>query len=345
MLRAPVLHRLLVALALVATPLSGGCKTGPKLQKIEAPAAGITLRYDLAPGQTYVGHVRRSESVRDISGQSMTRSINFDITLTVRGKDDQRGGNLVVARFANVDLKWQLPPGLPFSLSDFTNRAKAQLQGMEVDFNVDDRGKVLFMPEVPEGAEELGLVISQVLDTLETAFLTAPEGPIKPGQSWTDEKKRGRKGKLGKYVEGSVTTTVDGLYRAEDGEEIAKLVITQTETALTTTKSGSHETKRQSKATSFFSTSGNYLKSTSDDTTDFDPGESTTFTKLSVEWSKTPRQGSPAPAPETQAITDPCNPDYVGDQECPGAESQSISDPCHPDYVGGEECKEAAPAP
>ena len=338
MLRDLARNRLFVAL-LLAAPVVVGCKSGPKLEKIAAPAGGIVLRYDLTPGQSYTGRVRHSETVRDISGQSMNRSLNFDVTLVVRGKDEARGGIQVVGRFTNVDLRWQLPAGLPFSLSDFTNDAKAKLQGMEVTFNVDDRGKILYMPEVPEGAKELGLVISKALDTLETAFLTLPERALQPGETWTDEKRRGRKGKLGKYIEGSVTTKVDGYYRGEGGEEIAKLVVTQTETAVTTATSGSHETKRQGKATSFFSTSGGYLKSTVDETQDFDPGESTTFTKLIVEWSKTPRSAAPPPPPEEQAIADPCDPDYVGAEECPGAQSQAITDPFDPDYVGAEECK------
>lgn len=311
------------------------------MTRIEAPADGIKLSYDLAPGQSYTGSVRRSETVRDLSGQSMTRSINFDINLTVRGKDDKRGGNLVIARFSNVDLKWALPAALPISLSDFTSKAKQQLQGMEVDFNVDDTGKIVYMPEIPEGADaQLALVIKQALDTLETAFVPVPARPLRPSESWTDEKKRGRKGKLGKYVEGSITTKVEGLYRDPESEEIAKLVIEETETALTTTKSGSHETKKQGKSTSFFSTTRSYLIRTTSEHTEFDPGESTTFSKLTVEWSKAPRAA--AAAGELQSISDPCDPDYVGGEEC-GAGAPTITDPCDPDYVGEAECA-GAPA-
>ena len=50
-----------------------------------------------------------------------------------------------------------------------------------------------------------------------------------------------------------------------------------------------------------------------------------------------------APPVEEQSITDPCNPDYVGPEECKdGSEQQAITDPCDPDYVGPEECKEDA---
>jgi len=310
------------------------------MTKIEAPSEGITLSYDLAIGQTYSGHVRRSETVRDaLSGSSTTRSISFDVNLVVVGPAEG-GGNKVVATFTNVDLNWSLPAGIPLSLTEFTSSAKQALQGLQVDFHVGNDGQVLYRPPMPDSiSPQLGIVLKGVLDVLETAFLTVPERPLQIGESWSDEKKRGREGKLGVYMTGSVTTKVAGLFRNEAGEEIAKLEIGDKERAVTTTKEGSHENKKEGKTTSLFSTSGSYLVSTKGEITEFDTGNSTTFVKIQVDWDKGERRAV-APTPqEVQSIVDPCDPDYVGGEECaPAGETQSINDPCDPDYVGAEEC-------
>ncbi|MCA9662868.1 MAG: hypothetical protein KC486_31300 [Myxococcales bacterium] len=345
------LRAALVALVLAGATLSG-CASGPKMTKIEAPAEGLTLRYDLTPGQTYAGHVRRSEHVRDtLSGTSMTRSISFDINLVVAGPDAENGGHKVMARFSNVDLRWSLPPGTPFSIAEFTNSAKAALQGLEVDLSVDSNGKVLYVPPLPTNIDFfLTQVLQGVLDVLETAFLTVPERPLKIGESWSDEKKRGREGKLGLYMTGEVKTTVEGFFRTESGEEVVRLAITDNERAVTTTKEGSHENKKEGKTTSHFSTSGDYLVSTKGEITEFDPGKSTTIVKLEVTWEKGQSLASvaaqaAAASEETQSITDPCDDDYVGGEECvEGGEVQSITDPCDDDYVGAEECVEGGAA-
>ena len=337
------LRAALFALALAGVA-GGGCSSGPKLTKIEAPAEGVSLGYDLQPGQTYSGHVRRSETVRDaLSGSSMTRSLAFDVDLTVAGPVES-GGNKVIARFKNIDLRWSLPAGAPFSLSEFTNSATTALKGLEVDFHVGNDGKVLYRPPMPDSIPmELRIVLTGVLDVLETAFLTVPERPLQIGESWDDEKKRGREGKLGVYMTGTVTTKVAGLFRNEKEEEIAKLEITEKERAVTTTKEGSHENKKEGKTTSLFSTSGSYLVSTKGEITEFDTGNSTTFVKINVDWAKGERLAVAAATPsedrEVQSINDPCDADYVGGEDCvPEGEIQSIADPCDPDYVGPDEC-------
>jgi len=344
-----IVRPLRVALvALVLAGVAGGaCSSGPKMTKIDAPAEGIRLSYDLQAGQTYSGHVRRSETVRDaLSGSSMTRSIAFDVDLTVVGPAEGEG-NKVIARFKNIDLNWSLPAGTPFSLSEFTNSAKTALQGLEVDFHVGNDGKVLYRPPIPDSIPmEMRIVLTGVLDVLETAFLTVPERPLQIGETWDDEKKRGREGKLGLYTTGTVTTKVAGLFRDEQEEEIAKLEVSQKELSITTTKEGSHENKKEGKTTSLFSTSGSYLVSTKGEITEFDTGNSTTFIKISVDWTKGERLAvstARADNREVQSINDPCDPDYVGAEDCVSAdEVQSIADPCDPDYVGPDECSPPA---
>ncbi|HGG57546.1 MAG TPA: hypothetical protein ENK31_07105 [Nannocystis exedens] len=145
---------------------------------------------------------------------------------------------------------------------------------------------------------------------------------------------------------GTVTTEVDGFFRTEAGEEVARLRIKDTERSVTTTKQGSHENKKEGQSTSLFSTTGSYLVSTKGESTEFDTGNSTTFVKINVDWKKGARAAAPKPQVQVQSISDPCDPDYVGTEECvPETQVQSISDPCDPDYVGTEECVPASDPP
>jgi hypothetical protein len=323
-------RRLLVVVALVAAP---GLACGPKtaMQKLEAPAAGVTLGYDFTPGQVYRGNVRRSETVRGATGGSLSRGFSFDVTLLIKGPDSQRGGNLVTARYSNVNIRWGLPPGAPISVGELVAQATSQLQGMEVDFNVDDTGKVVHMPELPpDMSEDLRFVVQESLDTLETAFLPVPARPLKSGDTWKDERKRGRQGKLGRYVEAVVTTKVDGFYRADRGDELTKLVISETETEVTTAKTGSHEVKKEKSTEALFAHASRYLFAFTSEQTTFDPGNATTFAKLEVKWTKDTAPAAAQPVKQTQDIDDPCHPDYVGGEECQPAAPPAEGNPAAP---------------
>lgn len=343
----------LLAASLLALPLAQGCDSGPKLAKLETPAAGVTLAYDLAPGQVYNGRIHRSEVINSRAGGSVNRSIDFTANLVVLGPDDERGGTKVRATIANINLNWALPPAIAaiVNVSDLTKQAREALDGTEITFNVDTTGKIIYVPPIPEGvSQELGLVIQQALDALESAFYTVPERALKPGESWQDDKKRGRKGKLGRYLEGKVATTFDGLFAdPKTGAPVAKLISKTEEDEVTTAKSGSHEVRREGESVILFATDGGYLASTQSELRTFDAGNSTTHTKVDVTWQKAEKKALQT-KPETQAIDDPCHPDYVGAQDCveqapaapEGAETQAITDPCHPDYVGAEACSETA---
>jgi len=317
------------------------------MTKVETPAAGVTLAYNLTPGAAFIGNIRRSETISSLSGDSVNRSIEFATKLVVLGPDSERGGTQVRARITNIKLNWALPPAMAaiVNVSDLTNQARKALERTEITFNVDTSGKIIYMPPLPEGiSPELGMVIQQVLDALESAFYTVPERALKLGEQWKDDKKRGRKGKLGRYIEGEVNTKFDGLYTlAEGGQTVAKLKSNNEETEVTTAKSGSHEVRRQGESTILFATQGGYLLRTDSELRTFDAGNSTTHTNVNVVWKEAPSQPV-APATETQAITDPCSPDYVGGEDCvpEGAETQAITDPCNPDYVGAGECSESA---
>lgn len=319
-------RRLLVVLTLCAAPtLACGDKN---MQKIEAPTSGVTLAYDLTPGQVYKGKVISKETVVGTSGNKIARGFSFDVSLAVRGPDETHGGTKVTARYTNVDIRWGLPGATPFSITELVNKATAQLQGLEVDFNVDASGKILYMPDLPEDiADDLRVVLQEALDTLETAFLSVPQRPLKIADTWKDDKKRGRQGKLGRYLEAVVTTKVDGFFRESASKtDLTKLTIDESEKEVTTAKSGSHEVTKETTTTAYFAHGDRYLHRLVRDRKVFDPGNATTFAGLDVTWTKAESSAAaPVAAPTVKQV-------------------QDISDPCHPDYVGGEECAPAAPA-
>lgn len=317
---------LLVALVLCAAPLTVACNTGPKMTKVEVPAAGVALRYDLTPGQIYQGQVRHNASIRSTADQRSTinNHFSFDLTLTVRGPDKDHGGMSVTSRFKNVTVRWSPPVGLALSTAEFNRKASQQLTGLEIDFAVDDTGRIVYIPELPDGfPEDVRPLVQEALDQLETAFLPVPANAITVGDKWKEDKKRGKKGKLGRYIDGSVNTRVDGFYKVgEPAVTVAKLISDEAVTEVTTTTSGGHEVQKQGTTEALFATEQNYLMSYVSERQTADPGVSTTFEKTEVSWTKMPPPAAGA-----------------------AIQTQDISDPCHPDYVGAEECNDGAAAP
>lgn len=327
-----MIRRFLIAAALLS--LAPACGDKQNLQKINAPDGGVTLAYDFTPGQVYRGHVAHSETVRGTSGGSLSRGFTFDVTLSIQGRSPDGAGTLVTARYSAVDIRWGLPTGSPISASEIVGKAKDQLSGLEVDFSVDDAGKILSMPELPEDmGAELRFLVQEAIDTLETAFLSVPARPLKPGDTWKDQKTRGRQGKLGRYLDTVTTTTVEGFYRAAaaNDAEVTRLKIDETETEVVTAKTGAHEVKKEKQTEALFAHGKKYLVSLNREATTFDPGNATIFTSLKVNWTK------------ESALAE------VGPAAPPTRQTQAIEDPCHPDYVGGEECQTGAaptePAP
>jgi hypothetical protein len=324
------LPRLVLALFVALAPLGPlACNKGG-LVRIDPPKGGVRLAYDLAPGATYEGHVRVGATLNQ-DGENLNQAIECDVRMVVLGEDGERPGTLVQATFNKVDVDAQLPRAYPISVEEFTRGTVAALQGMSVRFTVDETGKIVYMPPPPEGSDQLlGVMIGRVLDALESAFLVVPKRSVEAGESWSDEEKRGRKGKLGRYREGTVQTKVEGLFRDEKRkEDVVKLEIKQKRTDVVTTKDGRRETQSEGTTFALFSTRG-YLAEIKGETRDYDPVQGMSFKKVLVEWRKvqdgSATKAAPAPAGEDAAT-----------------EEQAITDPCDPDYVGGEECKEATP--
>jgi hypothetical protein len=328
----------LFAASIAALPACGGNKG---MKKVEVPAGGITLAYDLTPGASYEGHVRIGNTQQIEGVGNISQSLECDVRLMVLGDDPARGGAQMRATFANIDLAWGLPPSAPFSVDEFAKQAVAQLQGMQVTFNVLPTGEITFMPVPPqELPAELKELIYQVVRALEQGFLVVPKHKIGEGETWTENERRGREGKLGRFVDGKVTTKMEGMFRHEERpEDVVRLVIEQKKKETITTKDGARTSEIDGKSTALFSTLG-YLAEVDGETREYDPKQGMNFRKVRVQWKKTAEGKAAAPGGDVQAIGDPCHPDYVGPAECADAsESQAITDPCHPDYVGAEECK------
>jgi hypothetical protein len=308
-----ILRRLLLAALLVAP----AC--GPKgMKKIEIPAAGIRMTYDLDAGAIYEGKLRIGNTP---TSSNITQSVECDVRLEVLGDDPERGGKAVRASFANIELQWGLPASATVTESDFTREAILQLERMNVTFNVLPTGEITYMPVPPQQlADELKVLIDQVLLGLEEGFLVVPKHAVKRGETWSDDERRGRKDTLGRYVEAKLTTKVDGLYRHEElGQDVVRLVIGSERRDTFTTEDGARTSESQAESTVLFSTEG-YLAKVDGESRDQDPVQGVSFRKVSLAWKKTAdgtpgARGSLTPVQE-QEITDPCDPDYVGAEEC-----------------------------
>lgn len=341
LLRASLLVSALSLTGTVACS-GGGSKT---LTPTETPADGVELKYALSPGAVYQGQVSRRESVQSSFG-TMKRSLNFDVELTVL-EVDKRGRAKVSAIVKNLDIRWALPPDSPISVNELVENATKNLNNATIPFTVTEEGKVKDVPPMPEGLRpEESAMLETVIDGLTSAFFLVPEKRLTSGESWKDEDTKGRKGKLGRYREISNETTFDGLFKDIERQDlvVAKLTIQGETNEITTTKAGGHAVDYTSKTTALFAVDGGYLTLLEGVDNKFD-GPQTTTTKFKATWSRASGSATTVPQPdpntETQAITDPCDADYVGPDDCvpEGAETQAITDPCDADYVGPDDCE------
>src|SRR5690242_10056392 len=104
--RRSLASSLLVVLAL-ALPLSAGCgKTKTKLTEVEVPEAGVSMRYDLTPGQEYAGHMKMKTTAPTPVGDVIT-TIEFDVAMVVSANEDA-SGKLVRATVKGIKLDLRL---------------------------------------------------------------------------------------------------------------------------------------------------------------------------------------------------------------------------------------------
>jgi len=313
---ASSLFQLGIALAL-ALPLAGGCgKAKPKLTEVEVPEAGITMRYDLSPGQEYAGHVKMRNTIATPVGDVITL-VEFDVAMVVSANADA-GGKLVRATVKGIELELRLPEGLPAAAAGgMTPEAAAALNGMELRFNLSERGEVSNEPEPPKEAPmETQAMIGMITSALTSGFVRLPEQAVKDGESWdatsNDPELQVKSSKN--------TGTLKGLGRNAAGEDIAQLGFAATLEAEREGKA----IKASQEVEAAFSTTGGYLVSLARKINNEVAGQ-TIYSEVEAAWTKGGKQAveapAPAPAGEVQTITDPCDPDYVGAEECAGATS------------------------
>jgi hypothetical protein len=322
------------------------------LKKLELPTAGFRMVYDLDPGAEYQGHLRIGNT-RTIVAEGvvattvLNQSLECDVTLQVLGADVQRGGTLVEASFENVDLAWKLAPNTPVPEEQFIRDAIERVQGMNVSFNVLPTGAITYMPVPPQELPvELQQVIDQLLRGLEDAFLLVPKHAVDDGEHWDEAEHRGRKGKLGRYIEGTISTRVDGMYHHEAlDHDVLRLLVDERRKETFTTEVGVRQLETEGTKVVLFSTDG-YLVEVEGESRDFEPSGTTSFRKLRLEWKKT-AEGTPGgpPASQTQTISDPCDPDYVGEEWCGDAPLVPSPTPREPPPREPEPPPETVPAP
>ena len=337
----PAFGLCLSALLLLGTPLLG-C-AGGDLVEANIPADGIELGYHLQAGATFDGHVRRRETI-SVRGQPMSRSINFTVKL-VANSIDESGNAKVAATVNNIELNWVVP-GLPISMNEFNAKAKQRLEGVTIRFSVEPSGKVFDVPATPAELDPAEVeVLDSIIEGLTSAFFVVPEDRLTQTQGWDSEDSRGREGKLGKYTKETTRGSLVGLYEhRESKQSLAKLEIDGDKTETTTTKDGSSEIRTRSEVTVMWDTKANYMASISSKMTRTQ-GAATTTVQFDAEWTRsiagagggsTSTSGGEASdtGSNVQSITDPCDDNYVGPNEC--------LDPCNSNYMGDQACEKAA---
>lgn len=328
---------LIAALSLAAPALSG-CGNSD-LVETEVPGGSVELRYDLQPGETFEGTIRRKETVT-MRGQPMNRSIEFKVQLVVNSVDDD-GTASVAATVSGIELNWVVQ-GLPISTAEFNRQAKARLEGVTIRFKVDPMGRVSDIPPAPPQLEQAEVgVLDSIVEGLTSGFFVVPEDRLSVSQGWDKQDTRGREGKLGKYTEETVRGVLEGAYtHKETGETLIKLDIDGDKQETTTTKDGSSSVRTRSDIEILWNIDDHYL-TLIDSTSTRTQGPNSTVVQFQAEWIRsiagaTASGGGPAPvdtpadAEHVKSGDDPCGDDYVGAGEC--------LDPCSVNYMGDETC-------
>lgn len=305
-----------LALALLV-PVSA-CGPGD-LARVRMPQGGVRLTHALREGATAVVRLRVGDTWAPEGAARIRQSLDTEVTLTVVGPDRERGGTVVRATFANVELEWGLPPSATVSTEQFTRDAASQLLGMKVAFTVGPAGEVLYMPAPPDALGELERdLVTVVLRCLEHAFVVVPARRVEAGDTWVEHPRRGRAGVPGTVVEADVEVRVDGMFRdAALGGELVRLAVEHRRTDATTTAEGSRKTQSEGRTTVLFSTAGHVAR-VEGEFREFDPQRGMTFRNLKIEggpWASPPPSHG-LPAVVEQEIVDPCDADYVGAETC-----------------------------
>lgn len=318
--------RFVLAAALaVSVAALGGCGK-EKLTEVQVPDSGVAMTYDLTAGQSYGGHIKMRNSVQTPMGD-MVQSIEFDVDLVVQG--DVGGTSLVSATVSEIDLTVRLPDGMPQAMAGGFNAENAKaLNGMNVRFKLGPDGELDDMPEPPENAApEVRGIIAMVSGALSGGFVRLPPKALKEGETW--DLSRERQDDDGSTRSTTGTGTFNGLARNDAGEEVAKLAYESEAQSEAETQAGRMQSTSKAQIEALFSTSGGYPSKVERTVNAEIKGLGGMLSEIDAEWKKLDKRAVDPIAPEP-------------DQQ---VEEQQITDPCDPDYVGGEECvDDAAPA-
>lgn len=299
----------------LAVPL--GCGTGG-LKEVEAPAEGVQLRYKLEPRSVADGHV-----VYRKSGGFGNETVEFDLTSLVKSVSDD-GQAQVTTRIKNVRVVWNMG-----GMSDVVDESEVvascqqSLEGSDIRFQMDATGKVANFPSAADAAglpEVTRRCVDLALKGLREALPPLPEDTLAKGAAVEDNRTKGRKGRLGRYVETRGQRQLKGIFasKSDDAGTVAIVEGNTKVTTTTTTKSGGNVVNERLTSTLHFGLEEGFPRRIQSASTEVD-GSTTSTTRLEVRWAKRPvTAAEPASsAPVTRSYDDPCDPNYVGAEICP----------------------------
>ena len=243
-------------------------------------------------------------------------------------KRDDSGRAIVKARIKNLRLVWNMG-GMASDVvdeSEVVQSCQQLLEGSDVQFSIAPDGKISDFPDASEaqGIPDITrLCVETLLEALESSLVELPDEPMTTGKSWTNEDTKGRKGRLGRYVERTTTSTFEGLFTRTDGPEDRLAVINSDTRELTTvtTNDGGHDVTKRTAAVLRYNVTRGFPAEVEVTTTRVD-GPSVSNVRLRARWAKRAASASAAPstpspaAPEAKRFDDPCAPDYVGPEIC-----------------------------
>ncbi|MEX1363978.1 MAG: hypothetical protein AB1Z98_12685, partial [Nannocystaceae bacterium] len=305
----------LVVLLAAAGPL--GCSPSTELKRVRTPREGVSLSYALPLGQGFEGQLRVG-NIRAVDGleQPLSQTATCDVTMVVLGPVE--GGLELRATFTSVDLDWDLPPAATYSTDELVELAAERLRGMQVRFVVRPDGRVQTLPAAPANAPpELAEVIETLLYGLEAFFVPLPSEPLGRRDEWTESFSHTTA--AGMRLSLDQTLRLDGSFRHRtDGDLRRRLVIEQSRRAQRPGVTDPITVEREITSVIMMTADG-FPAEIDRETKEFDPELGMVFRKVRAEWSRF-RGVVPElinmPGGDVQVITDPCNPDYVGPQEC-----------------------------
>ncbi len=300
--RRRLVSSFLLAVALVL-PLGAGCGKKQQLTEIAIPDEGVGLRYDLTPGQGYNGHVRLRQAIKTMGGEVVAR-FELDVALLVtpaQGAD----GSVVKATVDNITLDLRLPDGVPQAMVAQMGFDKVDsFNGASFEFDLSALGDTNNVPRPSLGSGPDQMMVGVLAQAVTAALVRIPEQAVKDGDTWDAVPKQIKDDPTVTSAEG--TGSMTALARNEAGEELAQL---EFKSSVQKEIQGKNQLAT-SQVTVSFSIQGGFPA-----TVERNVSTDNALIEIKAEWTKGAATGG-GTAEQVQAVTDPCDPDYVGSEEC-----------------------------